>query len=50
VDPRVIGHMPDLGGASPGTVHFAKAGAACIRFEADPARAEGELLWLVSPE
>lgn len=52
-----VGHMPDLGtyaewliGAAPGTVNFAKAGAACLRFKGDPSRAAGVLEWLVGPE
>jgi phosphohistidine phosphatase len=52
-----IGHMPDLGhyldwlvGAPPGTLRFAKAGAACVRFKADPARAAGTLEWMVTPD
>jgi phosphohistidine phosphatase len=52
-----IGHMPDLGeyldwliGAASGTMHFAKAGAALVKFKGEPARAEGALEWLVSPE
>jgi phosphohistidine phosphatase len=52
-----IGHMPDLGhylewllGAAPDTLHFAKAGAACLRFEDEPARACGRLVWLLTPE
>lgn len=52
-----IGHMPDLGaylewllGAAPGTIHLAKASAACVKFKNDPGRATGLLEWLVSPE
>jgi phosphohistidine phosphatase len=52
-----IGHMPDLGaylewliGAAPDTIHFAKAGAACIQFENGPAKGSGKLMWLVTPE
>jgi phosphohistidine phosphatase len=52
-----VGHMPDLGaylewlmGAAPGTVHMAKAAAACLRFKGDPGRATGVLEWLVSPD
>jgi len=52
-----IGHMPDLGaylewliGAASGTIHMAKASVACVRFENGPAKASGELLWLVPPE
>jgi phosphohistidine phosphatase len=52
-----VGHMPDLGtylewliGATAGTIHLAKAGAACVRFEDGPAKGSGELQWLVTPE
>ena len=52
-----IGHMPDLGGyldwligAPSGTIRFAKAPAACVRFHSDPDRAAGSLEWLVPPE
>jgi phosphohistidine phosphatase len=52
-----VGHMPELGayaewliGAYAGTIHLAKAGAACIEFKGDPDKAAGKLLWLVSPE
>lgn len=52
-----VGHMPDLAaylewliGAAPGTVHLAKAAAACVRFRGDPARESGTLEWLVTPE
>jgi phosphohistidine phosphatase len=52
-----VGHMPDLAtylewliGAAPGTIHMAKAGAACLRFEDEPARAAGSLEWLVTPD
>jgi phosphohistidine phosphatase len=52
-----VGHMPDLGAylewlisAVEGSIHIAKAGVACIRFEDGPAKASGELSWLVTPE
>jgi phosphohistidine phosphatase len=52
-----VGHMPDLGaycewlmGAAAGTVHFAKASVAYLRFKDDPERAAGALEWLVTPE
>ena len=52
-----IGHMPDLGfylewllGAATGTVHLAKASAACIRFPDAPIKASGKLQWLITPE
>lgn len=52
-----VGHMPDLGaylewliGAAPETIPMAKAGAACVRFRDEPARAAGQLKWLVTPE
>ena len=51
-----VGHMPDLAdyaswliGAGPGTIHFSKAAAACLRFKGEPARAAGVLEWLVPP-
>lgn len=53
----VVGHMPDLGiysewllGSAPSSIRFAKAGAACILFKERPAKASGELLWLITPE
>jgi phosphohistidine phosphatase len=52
-----IGHLPDLGtylewliGAAPRTVHIAKAGIACVRFEDEPRKASGELRWLIPPD
>jgi phosphohistidine phosphatase len=52
-----IGHMPDLGaylewliGAASGTIHIAKAGAACLQFGNGPAKGTGKLLWLITPE
>jgi phosphohistidine phosphatase len=52
-----VGHMPELGayadwllGAPDGSIHFAKAGAACIEFKGDPEKAAGRLRWLVTPE
>lgn len=52
-----VGHMPDLAtylewliGAAPGTIEMSKAGAACLRFKGDPARASGVLEWLVTPD
>jgi phosphohistidine phosphatase len=52
-----VGHMPDLAmylewllGAAAGTIHMAKASAACVRFKGDPGRATGLLDWLISPE
>jgi phosphohistidine phosphatase len=52
-----IGHMPNLGaylewliGSTSGTIHIAKAGAACIQFENGPAKGTGKLQWLVTPE
>jgi phosphohistidine phosphatase len=52
-----VGHMPDLGtylewllGASPGTIHFAKAGAACVKLKDAPARGSGVLEWLITPK
>ncbi len=52
-----VGHMPDLAayvewliGAEMGTISLAKAGVACVRFEASPARSAGELQWLITPD
>lgn len=52
-----VGHMPDLAeycewlvGAEPGTFRLAKAGAACLQFQDEPARGAGALEWLVTPE
>ena len=52
-----FGHMPDLAeycewlmGADPGTLRFAKAGAACLHFRGEPARGTGSLEWLITPE
>ena len=52
-----IGHMPDLAaylewliGAASGSIHIPKAGVACVQFETEPAKASGQLLWLVPPE
>ena len=52
-----VGHMPELGayaewliGAAEGSVPLAKAAAACIEFAGDPAKAAGQLRWVVTPE
>jgi phosphohistidine phosphatase len=52
-----VGHMPELGlyadwllGAPEGSIHFAKAGAACIEFKGRPAKAAGRLRWLITPD
>ncbi|MCI0705479.1 MAG: histidine phosphatase family protein [Planctomycetia bacterium] len=52
-----VGHMPELGayaewflGAADGSIHLAKAAAACIEFKNDPDKAAGKLQWLVTPE
>jgi phosphohistidine phosphatase len=52
-----VGHMPDLGayaewllGAATGSVHFAKAGAACVRLDGELGRGAGTLEWLVTPD
>jgi len=52
-----VGHMPDLAthlewllGAAPGTIHFAKAGAACVRIDGQPDRGCGMLQWLITPQ
>ena len=53
----VVGHMPELGeyaewliGARAGSMPLAKAAAVCLEFDKEPAKADGELLWLVTPE
>ncbi|HVS39115.1 MAG TPA: phosphohistidine phosphatase SixA [Gemmataceae bacterium] len=53
----LVGHMPDLGeflgwliGAKKAQIEIAKAGAALIRFDGSPAKGEGSLSWLVTPE
>jgi len=53
----LVGHMPDLGeylgwliGAKKAEVHLAKAGAALVRFDGSPAKGEGVLEWLITPE
>src|SRR5262245_2050095 len=52
-----VGHMPELGtyaewliGAADGSIHLAKAAAACIEFKGDPVKAAGKLHWIVTPE
>jgi phosphohistidine phosphatase len=52
-----VGHMPDLAtylewliGAAPETIHFAKAGVACVRIKGEPARAHGLLEWMLTPD
>ena len=52
-----VGHMPEIGayaewliGAAAGSVPMAKAAAACIDFEGDPAKGAGRLQWLVTPD
>jgi phosphohistidine phosphatase SixA len=49
--------MPDLAtylewliGAAPETIHFAKAGVACVRIKGEPARAHGLLEWMLTPD
>lgn len=53
----VVGHMPELGqyaewliGAKKGSVVLSKAAAACFEFDAEPAKNDGSLLWVVTPE
>jgi phosphohistidine phosphatase len=53
----VIGHMPDLGeflgwliGSKKAKLEVAKAGAALVRYDGSPAKGEGVLSWLVTPE
>jgi len=53
-----VGHMPDLAaylewllGAAAGTIHFAKAGAACVRLKGSEfVRGCGTLEWLITPD
>ena len=53
-----VGHMPDLGsylewlvGAAAGTIHFAKAGAACVQLRGtEIGRGCGVLQWLITPD
>lgn len=52
-----VGHMPELGayvewliGAAAGSIPLAKAAAACVAFAGDPAKAAGELRWVVTPD
>jgi phosphohistidine phosphatase len=52
-----VGHMPDLGdyaewliGSAPGSIRLAKAATACIEFKNGPAKGEGKLRWLITPE
>jgi phosphohistidine phosphatase len=51
-----VGHMPEIGmyaewllGATAGSIPLEKAAAVCIKFKNDPAKAAGELQWLVPP-
>jgi len=53
----IVGHMPELGayaewliGARAGSLPLAKAAAVCVEFDDAPAKGEGELMWLVTPE
>jgi phosphohistidine phosphatase len=53
----IVGHDPDLPtylawliGAKAGTVTLEKAGVALVRFEDEPGKREGELVWVVTPE
>ena len=50
-----VGHAPDVShlaaaliGDGGSLIHFAKGAVAAIRFDAEPALAEGELLWLAT--
>jgi phosphohistidine phosphatase len=52
-----VGHMPELGGyvewfigAADESIPLAKAGVACVSFKGDPAKAEGRLQWVVTPD
>jgi phosphohistidine phosphatase len=53
----LVGHMPDLGeylgwliGAKKANIAIAKAGAALVRFDGSPAKGEGALQWLITPD
>src|SRR5437763_1508855 len=53
----IVGHDPDLPaflgwliGADPENVHLEKGGAALVTFKDDPAKGEGRLGWVVTPE
>ena len=53
----LVGHMPDLGeylgwliGAKKAEIDVAKAGVAMVRFDGSPAKGEGALAWLVTPD
>jgi phosphohistidine phosphatase len=53
----IVGHDPDLPdylgwllGTDPDQVHLEKGGAALVRFEDWPAKRDGALAWMVTPE
>lgn len=53
----LVGHMPDLAvyaawliGSKKAQIDIAKAGVACVRFEAKPGKGQGVLSWLVTPD
>jgi phosphohistidine phosphatase len=53
----LVGHQPDLSkyagwlmGEKDVQINFAKSGAALIRIEGTPAKGNGVLMWLVTPE
>lgn len=53
----LVGHMPELAeyagwliGAKKVQLEFAKAGVAFLRFDGSPDKAEGALVWIVTPE
>ena len=53
----IVGHDPDLPeylgwllGTDPEQAHLAKGGAVLVRFEDGPAKKEGELVWMVTPD
>jgi phosphohistidine phosphatase len=53
----IVGHDPDLPeylgfhiGTDPEQAHLVKGGAVLVRFDDEPAKKEGELVWMVTPE
>lgn len=53
----IVGHDPDLPsyigwliGCDPENVRLEKGGAALVRFEDEPAKGEGQLGWVITPE
>jgi phosphohistidine phosphatase len=53
----IVGHRPDLNfylawliGSKQARIDLVKAGVACVHFEGDPDKGEGELSWLITPK